>query len=96
MVAQLVLRLRTWPERAILEPSKCMEDAVEFTFGEIKRARPGASGTASTANAVEATQLLHTQRAMTCTKAGHGLGMSRWKIKETGLRNAENFTVFLY
>lgn len=69
MLSNLIVRLEGWPLSTTCEPAFCMEDTLEFFFGEIKTCKKGVHGTASTANSIAAAQLLHLRRAGSVPKA---------------------------
>lgn len=78
LLGQLAVRLWGWPagEEYTFEPSQTTEDSIEFTFGEIKSSQKGVHGTASTSNAIAATQLLHARRAQ-CEVQARRVGYGR-------------------
>ena len=91
MLGHLILRVLAWPKDVCVEPCMTMEDAIEHWFGTAKTCKRGVHGTATTANAIQAAQLLHLQRCQKQPKEPHILAYHYLKSKFCMTRLVPNF-----
>ena len=97
MLGHLIVRVLSWPKGVCFEPCMTMEDAIEHWFGAVKTCKRGVHGTASTANAIQAAQLLHLQRCQKPPKVSDGLWGCRGRmgIERYRKRYSTNILVFV-
>ena len=82
LLANLAVRLFSWPCNVSFEPSKTCEDAIEFFFGQVKTYKRGVAGTSTTANAIQSSQLIHLRQAQIVAQAG---AIGGWTRMEGGM-----------